>query len=199
MGLPRESLWLSLTVTVVAVAALLALLNQVGRHADDRVALEDQARAQVELIADAQSAYHATHGRYGWLEDLRAEGLVRSLLLREIDGHLTAVSPGYRIDIMLPRASSVAGEVALVLHGAPGPPSPLEREHFVVVARPWGRADGGWRTFYRDETETTFVNEGVSDLVTRVDPPLPEARVPKGGRTSPNGMRWWPLHDLPPR
>lgn len=196
---PRESLWFSALIAALALAALLALLSLETGTAQQRVALEDQARAQMNLIAAAQAAYHETHGRYGWLGDLREQRLLQGVALRDIEGHLTATSPQYRIDVLLPRASRVGDDVALGLRDPAGRGSPLEREHFAVVARPWGSGLGGWRTYYVDETRTTFVNEGVSDPTTRAQPPLPELRIPEGGRTSPNGMRWWPLHDLPGR
>jgi len=196
---PRESLWLSALLACVAVGVLFGLLVHETATAQRRVDLEDRARAQMGLIAQAQVTYHETHGRYAWLGELRAQRLLRGLALREIDGHLTATSPHYRIDVLLPRASRMGDEIALGLRGAPGAGSSLEREHFAVVARPWGTADGGWRTFYVDETRTTYVNEGVSDPASRHNPALPEVRIPEGGRSGANGMRWWPLADLPPR
>ena len=66
-------------------------------------------------------------------------------------------------------------------------------------SRPGDEAEGPLRCLYVDERDRVFVNEGVSDPLTREAPPLPSARVPDRGGTDPAGLRWWPLDDLPPR
>ncbi len=187
---------------IVAVAAVVWFVLAAGaeeREAADRVAHEDRALEAVRRIADAQQRHHARAGRYGWLEDLRADPALEGVDLRQEGTSLVATVPGYRIDVLLPATTSAAQVVALAIRAEERLSERLARRHFAVVARPWADARTAWRTWYLDERYRVFVNEGVSDTLTRERPPLPTARVPENGGSDPAGLRWWPLDDLPER
>lgn len=195
----RESVLLPILVALGIVAWFVVRAASEGDEARVRVGREDAALAVLQQIATAQGAYHQARGRYGWLEDLRAAGLLDGVTWFEGGADLAAVVPDYRIDVVLPATTSAAQLTALAPRAAARASERLARRHFAVVARPWGDASGGWRTWYLDERGRIYVNEGVSDPVTRVQPPLPSALVPENGGTDPAGLRWWPLDDLPER
>lgn len=195
----REFVALPILAALVAVAWFVVHVRGEGERGHARVALEDQAVHAVEALAAAQGRLLEAEKRYGWLAELRAAGGLPGLTYREIEGALTVSTPGYRIDVLLPATTSAGAAVALAPRSQARLSDRLARRHFAVVARPWGQAPGGWRTYYLDERGRMFVNEGVSDPTTRSRPPLPPIRVAENGGTGPGGHRWWPLDDLPPR
>ena len=195
----REAVGASLLVAVLATAGFIWFVLREGRTAVARVEAEDLALAAVRRVAAAQAQQHARHGHYGWLEDLRAAGLLGEIAVRELDGVLVGSTPRYRLDVLLPAATGTGEAIALVARGDARFSERLARLHFSVVARPLDEDEAGWRTYLLDERGRVYVNEGVSDPQTRRLPPLPVVVVPENGGLTPTGLRWWPLDDLPPR
>ena len=177
----RDLILLPLIVAVAAVIWFVVAAGAETRRAEERVRHEDAALDAVRRIAAAQARHHAAEGRYGWLEDLRGAPELEGLTLREEGTSLIAAVPGYRIDVMLPATTSAAQLVALAIRSEERLSERLARRHFAVVARPWEDDTRAWRTWYLDERGRVYVNEGVSDPLTRERPPLPTARAPEPG------------------
>lgn len=195
----RELIVLPLLVVVVGIVWFVLQTQGETLIVGDRVIREDQARSMVERLAQAQTAFHAAEGRYGWLEELRGAGSLDGVTWQTQGLDLVATTPGYRIDVMLPATTSAGEAVALGLRSEERLSERLARKHFAIVARPWGDPSDAWRTWYLDERGRLFVNEGVSDTQTRSQPALPTVLVGPNGGTDPAGLRWWPLDNLPER
>ena len=199
MRRPREAVLIPILVAVVAVIWFAFQLRGERGVTEERVAREDVALAAVEALAAAQGRFHEQNGRYGWLEDLRRDPALADLAFVSEGTELVVRTPGYRVDVLLPATSSAAQAVTLAPRGEGRLSDRLARRHMAVVARPWDAEASAWRLWYLDERGRIYVNEGVSDPLTRERPPLPTLRVPDPGGVDPTGMRFWPLDDLPPR
>ena len=199
MGRTRELIVVPTLVALAAVAWFLLETRSEGGAAEARIRHEDAALELVRRLVAAQERHHAAQGRYGWLEDLRAAGMLDGVPTRTEGTDLVAATPGYRIDVLLPATSSASQVVALGARAEERLNERLARKHFAVVARPWDDDTSAWRTWYLDERGRIFVNEGVSDPLTRERPPLPSMRPADHGGVDPAGLRWWPLDDLPER
>ena len=195
----RDLILLPLIVAVAAVIWFVVAAGAETRRAEERVRHEDAALDAVRRIAAAQARHHAAEGRYGWLEDLRRDPALADLAFVSEGTELVVRTPGYRVDVLLPATSSAAQAVTLAPRGEGRLSDRLARRHMAVVARPWDAEASAWRLWYLDERGRIYVNEGVSDPLTRERPPLPTLRVPDPGGVDATGMRFWPLDDLPPR
>lgn len=195
----REYIWIPVLVAVAGVIWFVLYARSESEVVVDRVAREDAALAVVKQLAEAQTRYHASAGRYGWIQDLRGSGGLDGITWRTEGMDVVAATPGYRIDVLLPATTSAGEAIAMGIRSEERTSERLARKHFAVVARPWGDDTSAWRTWYLDERGRIYVNEGVSDPLTRDRPPLPTVRVPEPGGVDAAGLRWWPLDDLPPR
>jgi hypothetical protein len=179
----RAALWLILLgLLVTAVVASLALVR---RGAAAMVVQEDAALAGLRALLAAQVEYRERSGRYGWLDE------VAPLL----EGG-APVTPGYRIDVLLPRRRDALGHVELA-EQARAPYDPLlAARHVALVARPLEPGRSGWRTFYLDETARVYVSEGVFDWQSATSNALPRTRVEGPHLPQHPGPVWRPLDDL---
>jgi hypothetical protein len=201
MALPfsRERLLLPIMVICAAVIALLLALRHEGAVARERVLYEDLALERVRRVADAQRAFHEREGRYGWVAELEAAGLLRGLVLEDRAGHPAVTSPRYRIDVLLPTLLAPGEVVRIVTRDQGDADTALVQEHFAVVARPWGEALTGFRTWYIDNHHLVHISEGVSDVPSRTRRPLPEVLLTRGAPRDVTGLRWWRSDQLPPK
>lgn len=190
-----------LLLVAAAVALLIGTVRREEAVARERVAFEDKALAVVRAVAEAQRRLHADTGTYGWVAALADAGLLKGLSTESRDGYLAVVSPRYRIDLLLPYGIA-PGDMALIATRGKGHENvELERDHFAVIARPWGEALTGFRTFYLDEKNAIYVSEGVSDVASRSRRPLPDVMLAltPGLPQEAVGLRWWHLDTLPKR
>lgn len=190
MARKREYLWVGLVLAGAALAAFLLLLRDSRRDARARIDLEQAALEHVRAIVRAQRSFHEARGRYGWLDELGRAGLLDGVRVAP-DGSLALA--GYRIDVLLPYGLSPR-EIAQLAPKTAGKSNPrLERQHFAVVARPWGRGPTGYRSYYVDESEQLFVNEGVRDVGAGLAMRLPELHLTHGKSYGFRGLRWTPM------
>jgi hypothetical protein len=201
----REHLLLPLLVGAVLVGLLLWHVRDESRTAAERVHYEDLALAQVRRVAEAEMAFHEREGRYGWLSELRRAGLADRIGVEVVDGRARAASPRYRIDVLLPFAIAPGDYIRIAPRWSGHDDRELQRRHFAVVARPWGDALTGFRTYYLDESGDVFVSEGVSDVASRTRRPLPDLHLSHGRHpqsflpSEVAGLRFWPLARMPGR
>ena len=182
-----------------ALALFLGYLSQVANEGRERVRYEDLALESLRRLAAAEVSFHGAQKRYGWVEDLEGAGLLEDMELAR-DGTLRYLeTPRYRLAVLLPHTVNRDDMVAVALRSAGRRNPDLEARHFSVVARPWGDALTGYRTFCIDESGRVYVSEGVSDMAARKRRPLPELHLPRGGPLVTGGMRWYPIDDLPKR
>jgi hypothetical protein len=189
-GRRRELLLLPLAVLLLAVATVPLVLHLERREARGHVEREDAALAAARAVARAERAFHARHGRYAWLEDVRDAGLLAGLTTVDGPQGLQAESGDYRLDVLLPSAQPVAGEIAIAPRAA-GPADPtLMAKHFVVIARPRRPGVDGFRIWYLDEEDRVFVSEGVVDPEGLRQNPLPLFRVTTTKKPADPGLIW---------
>lgn len=174
----RDGARLFLVMIVVAAAVILVPLWQQDRHAGEMVRNEDQAVRMIRRVHDAEARFHAREGRYGWIEDLERAGLLEGVrVLREGDVFY-AVSPGYRVDVLLPTARLGGSNVELTPQGGrKAVDFELSAEHFSVVARPLVPVETGWRSYYMDEADVLYTNEGVADNESARQNDLPRTQI----------------------
>lgn len=199
MGLVRERLLLPILVILAALAAIFVVVGRERDVARERVVYEDRAFESLRALAEAQRRFHEQAGRYGWAGELEAAGLLRGLTLEDRDGYRAVVSPRYRLDVLLPFTVAPGNLIRIATRDQGHANRQLEREHFVVIARPWGDALTGFRTYYIDSRGNTLISEGVSDVASRARRPLPDFMIvlPKGYYSEVSGLRWWHLDALP--
>jgi hypothetical protein len=194
-GRRREHLLWPLVVVAAAVAAVPVVLGRERAAATERVAREDAALATARAVAAAERRFHTTNARYGWLEDLHAAGLLTGLATAPGPHGLQVASDGYRLDVLLPSASALRGEVPLAPRDA-GPAEPaLAARHFAVVARPERPGEDGFRIWYLGEDGRVFLSEGVSDAEGLRENPLPLFRVTAPKDQTDPGPLFWRLAD----
>ena len=204
MSRARESLWIFALTAALALAGFAWLLLGVRDEGRTRVHYEDLAVARLRLLAEAQTAFHAKHARFGWVDELEREGLLTDFGI-ERGGPPTATSetyltsPRYRLDVLLPHAVTRDDRVAIALKSAGKRDPELEKLHYAAVARPWGDAMTGYRTFCIDESGQIYISEGVSDEISRTTRPLPELHLTRERPIVTGGLRWYPIDDLPKR
>ena len=194
----EHTLFFSLILIGAAVLIVAPLLKE-RRIAGTKVQNENQALSALFDLAEAETRYHETHGRYGWLGDLVRGDLVEGYVVREEDGRRYLETPGYRTDILLPHGREGAAGVAIAPRG-PGQPPPdpeLVRRHFVLVARPLAPGQSGWRIWYLDERGEVYLNEGVVDVTGALANRLPN-RMVLGSQPLHSGrpLLWQRLDDL---
>lgn len=196
----RERLLLPLVLVLGALLGLGWILRDEAAEARQRVQYEDLALEKLRRLAQAQKAWQATSGAFGWVEDLQRAGLLGGLVIEEREGMRVVSSPRYRIDVQLPYLR-VPGEIVRVRTRAEGDPDPeLVKGHFALVARPWSEGEPrGFRTFYLGDTGNVYVSEGVSDVPSRTRRPLPDILLTtRGVPPEVVGLRWYLLDQLPP-
>jgi len=184
---------------LLVLGGLYHVLSEARIEGRTRVQYEDLAASRLDGVVAAELVFHQRTGRYGWLYELKAVGLLKGLATDRAEGEEYLASPRYRIDVLLPHSMSPTDKVRLALRGAGHHNPNLEERHFSVVARPWGEALSGYRTFCRDETGHTYVSEGVSDTASRTNPPLPDVHLGYGNPLYAGGLRWYRLDQLPER
>ncbi|MHC5009729.1 MAG: hypothetical protein ACYTG6_02135, partial [Planctomycetota bacterium] len=156
----REGLGLFLGLIGLCVLVVASQWLEERSHARELVAREDGALTRLEQVIAAQATYRARQGRYGWLEELAVAGLLQGLPVVE-EGEGTHVrADGYRIDVLLPRASLGADVVEIGPSWEGQADLSLARKHFAAVARPLEPGVTGWRSWYLDERGELFLNEG---------------------------------------
>ena len=195
----RETPWLFVLAALLALGALYFVLRASRVEGRTRVQYENLAMTRLEAVVAAELAFHERKGRYGWLSELRAAALLKGVPTGDIDGQEVVPSPRYRIDVLLPHSMSPTDKVRIGIKAGGRTNVNLEQRHFAVVARPWSDAPSGYRTFYRDETGPTYVSEGVSDVPSRTNRPLPDVLLTHGIVTYAGGLRWYRLDQLPKR
>jgi hypothetical protein len=189
-------LWPLLLLAAVGVVVAAVLRDERGA-ARARVANEDGALALARELVAAEQAYRTRTGRFGWLEDLREAGLLPAGLATRAQPHgLQALGSGYQIDVLLPTGRAVNGVVPLGASGSSTPDAELATRHVAVVARPLRPGVDGFRTWYVDESAHAFVSEGVSDLDSLADNPLPARQVTRAHRQEELGFVWRHADDL---
>lgn len=165
-------------VFVVALAAIGLFLAREHRRARRIVSNEDEAVAVLQRLRAAQVVYRAQAGRYGWLGELEAAGLLEGLELHESPAPPHVRLTGYRIDVLLPYGRVGGENLGLVGERDPRAADPrLSEAHFALVARPLEPGRSGWRMFYLDEDDRLFLNEGVVDTDSAMRNELPAAQV----------------------
>jgi hypothetical protein len=201
---PREALPLFFLMSLLALGGFFWLMQSTAEDGRNRVRYEDLALARLRALGEAQARYRASNPRYGWVEDLEAAGLLGDFGIEKdtqagTGGLLYLTSPRYRLDVLLPHMMTRNGQLMIALRSAGRRNPDLEKDAFVLVARPWGPLEGGYRTFLLDEGGRLYVSEGVSDQRAMEVRPLPDLHPKSPGVTVSGGMRIYPLDDLPER
>jgi len=195
----RETPWFFVLAMLVALGLLYHALRQAQEEGRTRIQYEDLAVSRLAGVVSAEIAFHDREGRYGWLPELRAAGLLKGIRTERMQGDWAVPSPRYRIDLLLPTSMSPENKVRLALQSAGRHNANLEARHFAAVARPWSDARTGYRTFYRDESGETYVSEGVSDIPSRTSRPLPDLHLSYGSPPYSGQLRWYRIDRLPKR
>ncbi len=196
---PREHLAWSWIVIGLSIAIVLWIAFRESDRARAMVAREDVALAKLHAVLEAQRAYREANGRYGWLEDLTQAGLLAADETATVDGVTVLTSPGYRIDVLLPKRKTAEGNVRV------GPPNVdrvnprLVERHFVAVARPTDVGTTAFRIYYIDESGKELISESVSDETVRKYNPLPTVHLGVSQMIDPGGTMWIPLDYLETR
>lgn len=192
-----------LLIGLCALAVFGWILRDAALTGRTRVHYEDLALARLRALAAAQEKLHANAGSYGWAAELERRGLLQDFgIVSDPEGSVGErflTSPRYRLDVLLPHTVTRDDYVAIALRSAGKHNPDLESKHYTVVARPWGEALTGYRTFALDETGQVYLSEGVSDEVSRTTRPLPELHLSRGQVIVSGGLRWYPIDDLPKR
>ena len=173
----RDRGWLFGLVVLGAAAAILLALAVEGGRARALVEGEDAAASAVRAVAAAEAAFHAREGRYGWLAELAASGVLGGVVVSHEPSPEHATTPGYRIDVLLPTGLRGARVVEIARRGEGEVDEELRRGHFAVVARPTEPGRTGWRTWYLDEDGVLYLAEGVADVEAALESPLPATQV----------------------
>ena len=195
----RETPWLFVVTIVAALIGLYYVLSESHVEGRSRVQYENLAMTRLNAVGKAEMAFHKRTGRYGWLSELKTAALLKGVPTGDVDGDEVVPSPRYRIDVLLPHSMSPADKVRIGPKAAGRSNPNLEERHFAVVARPWGDAPSGYRTFYRDENGNVYVSEGVSDMAARANRPLPDLHLTYSPVLYAGGLRWYRLDQLPER
>ncbi len=190
---PREHLIWSWLILGLSLATVLWITFGDQDRARAIVAREDAALANLQRVLVAQRAFHETNERYGWIEDLQEAGLLAVPPSSKVDGQTILDSPGYRIDVLLPKHRGADGNVRLGLRDQDAANTRLSAKYFAVVARPTEPGLSGYRVYYVDESGIVLVSDGVSDEQTRVRNPLPLAHLTSNRGPDPSGTSWYEL------
>ena len=160
----RDGAPLFVLLILAAAAVIIVPLWRQRSQAVEMVHNEDAAMVMVDRVHEAEVRFHAREGRYGWVEDLERAGLLEGFeVVRDGDTFYVA-SPGYRVDVLLPTARLGSTNVELVVQGGDKPVDfDLASRHVSVVARPVRPMETGWRSYYVDEDDVLYTNEGVAD------------------------------------
>jgi hypothetical protein len=197
---PREALLPSFLALALCGVAVWWVWRVEARTAKARVAAEDRGYEVARQVRAAAIAYRERTGEHGWLADLARAGLLEGLDLRPPPDPAWVDAGGYRVEILLPqRGAAKAGLVAIAPADAGGAVDrALARRHFVVVARPIGPEPRGFRTWYLDEGEHTWVSEGASDEIGRISNPLPLLHLGLSDGDDTSGLSWTRLDRIDP-
>ncbi len=195
---PRERLIWSWLIIGLSLAAVLWVTFRDQDRARATVAREDAALARLRQVLVAQRAFHEANEQYGWIEDLQGAGLLTGAPSTQIEGHTILQSPGYRIDILLPKRRAADGNVRIGPRDGDALNTRLSAKHFGAVARPTTPGSSGYRVYYIDESGKVLINDGVSDEQARVHNPLPVVHLSSSRGFDPGGARWYELGALDP-
>lgn len=194
---PRAHIWPYGLVIVASVVAVLWTLAAERDRARLRVERADQALEAARQIRVAQRAYRERRGEYGWLGELAEAGLLPGFTVVADEQGPHVVAGGYRVEVLLPLRGSQAGDQMLVVPQGGGViDRALRTRHFAVVARPGGPAPRGYRTFYLDDGEGTWISEGVSDEEGYARNPLPQLLLSRSAGDDLTGLNWHRLEGL---
>jgi hypothetical protein len=189
IGRRREHVLWAVAVVALSVAVVPLALDREREQSTARVTREDAALAAARAVAEAERAFHAKNGRYGWLEELRAAALLAEWPTVAGPHGMQVASDGYRLDVLLPRAAALREEIPIAPRDA-GPAEPtLSSKHFAVVARPVKPGVDGFRIWYVDEEGRVFLSEGAVDTQGLRENPLPPLRV-NGPDAKKPGLVW---------
>ena len=190
----RERLLLPSLLILGCVAAFVWALHTGRETARGQARREDQALAMLHTIAEAQHSHHKQSGRYNWLDSLSLSVPIQTDEKGSYFEHAD-----YRFDALLPAKRQVSAAVQLATQSAKSEHRELRAQHFVLIARPVQPGISGYRTFYLDETNFVWVNEGVSDEETLHRNPLPIAHLLTSDGKDFSGRVWTRMDMLVPR
>jgi hypothetical protein len=198
----REHLGIFLLVIAICLGVAMVVLVKESGRASALVAREDMARDTLEKVREAQLAFHRQEGRYGWIDELEAAGLLDGLDVGsdEDPPRRWVRSDGYRVDALLPHALLATDVVAIVRRGDGKTVDPeLSTRHFSLVARPIEPRRSGHRIWYVDERNELYLNEGVIDDEGAARNLLPSTQV-RGSATlaTADYLLWQKVEDISP-
>jgi hypothetical protein len=169
----RERLLLPLAIVAACAGATVGVVLSESRRAEGLVEREDAALAGLLRVADAERAHAKRTGRHGWIEDLRAAGLLDGDSIGEEGGRAFVRLEGYRVDVLLPAGFDVAGRTRIVLRGKEPVDEALAALQFAVVARPDEPGVTGLRAWYVDARGIVKRSDGVLEFEDAREAPLP--------------------------
>lgn len=180
---------------VAACAAVFSYALHAGRDvARAHVAREDVAVQTLRAVAQVQARQLEATGRYAWLDEL---DLPHAIEEDDVGPHFFL--SGYRFDALLPAQRQTTPAVRVLGKAQGTPHRELRTKHFVLVARPADPGRTGYRSFYVDETDLVWINEGVSDEETLRRNPLPVAHLATSDGKDLSGRVWTRQDKLVPR
>lgn len=192
----RDGAWPFLLLIALAAASVLVPLFWQKLRAEAMVRNEDHAARMVRRVREAQVRFFETEGRYGWVEDLDRAGLLEGFDVRREGDRFYVALGGYRIDVLLPGGRIGGDKVDLVAQGGDRPfDFDLAQRHFAVVARPLEPMVSGWRSYYVDEDDVLYTNEGVTDLDGAKQNALPRIQVKKSVQLHESRPMLWQSPD----
>lgn len=186
----RERLLLPLGVLLAVTTACLVVFLRTRDGVRDLVERERGALAVARRLAEAERLYLEREGRYGSVAEVGAAGLLGGISVISASDANHAVSPGYRLDVLLPSGQALGPLLPLALPERSPPDPELARRHFAIVARPLNPGVSGYRSWYLDEAGLLLVSEGISDEEGLLQNPLPQFRVARPSEGKEPGPVW---------